>query len=69
MDGTRLSEHVESVRGTAATPMTRSEVVDKARDLIAPVIGNARSSQLVDTVLSLEAIADVRVLRSLLQRR
>ena len=38
-DGTRLSERVEAVRGTVRNPMTRAEVVEKARDLIAPVLG------------------------------
>ena len=35
-DGTHLTERVEAVRGTARNPMTRAEVVDKARDLMAP---------------------------------
>ena len=38
-DGTHLSEQVEAVRGTVRNPMPRVEVVDKARDLIAPVLG------------------------------
>ena len=32
-DGSRLSERVAAVRGTPRNPMTRAEVVDKARDL------------------------------------
>ncbi|HET9568904.1 MAG TPA: MmgE/PrpD family protein, partial [Vicinamibacterales bacterium] len=34
-DGTTLSDRVDAVRGTVRNPMTRNEVVDKARDLIA----------------------------------
>src|SRR4029434_5164465 len=40
-DGTQLSDRVEAVRGTVRNPMSRGEVVDKARDLIAPVVGPA----------------------------
>jgi hypothetical protein len=47
--------------------MTREEVVDKARDLIAPVLGTPRTSTLIDKLLSLEALRDVRELRSALQ--
>jgi 2-methylcitrate dehydratase PrpD len=68
-DGTRLSERVEAVRGTVRNPMTRTEVVDKARDLIAPVLGAAAAQKLIDTVLGIEAVKDVRTLRPLLQKR
>jgi len=67
-DGTRLVEHVETVRGTAANPMDRAEVTDKCRDLIAPVLGKATADRLVDTVLTLETVRDIRLLRPLLQR-
>ena len=68
-DGTRLSERVEAVRGTVRNPMTRTEVVDKARDLIAPVLGAATAQKLVDTVLTIETIKDIRTLRPLLQKQ
>jgi 2-methylcitrate dehydratase PrpD len=68
-DGTRLSERVEAVRGTVRNPMTRTEVVDKARDLIAPVLGTGTAQKLIDTVLRIEAVTDVRTLRPLLQKR
>ena len=38
-DGRAWREHVAAVRGTAANPMTRAEVVGKCRDLMAPVLG------------------------------
>jgi len=38
-DGKVLSERVETVRGTAGNPMTREEMIAKARDLIVPVLG------------------------------
>jgi 2-methylcitrate dehydratase PrpD len=67
-DGTRLSDRVEAVRGTVRNPMPRAEVVDKARDLIAPVLGSATAQKLIDTLLAIEAVKDIRLLRPLLQR-
>jgi 2-methylcitrate dehydratase PrpD len=67
-DGTQLTEWVRDVRGTAENPMTRDEVVDKARDLIAPVLGDAPCSTLIAKLLALETLRDVRELRPALQR-
>src|SRR6266849_5616172 len=67
-DGTPMSEWVRDVRGTAENPMPRAEVVAKARDLIAPVLGGATCSTLVDKVLALESVRDIRELRPVLQR-
>ena len=66
-DGTRLSERVSAVRGTVANPMTRAEVSEKASDLITPVLGRETSKRLIDTVLAIEGVTDVRSLRRLLQ--
>ena len=57
------------MRGTAANPMTRDEIVDKARDLTAPVLGAAQAQRLIDAVLALDSARDLRALRPLLQRR
>jgi 2-methylcitrate dehydratase PrpD len=67
-DGTQLSEWVRDVRGTAENPMTRDEVVTKARDLITPVLGAAGCSALIGKLLSLETLGDVRELRQALQK-
>jgi 2-methylcitrate dehydratase PrpD len=67
-DGSRLSERVEAVRGTAQNPMKRDEVVAKCRDLIAPVLGAGTCEKLIAAVLALETVRDVRSLRPLLQR-
>ena len=67
-DGTTLSEQVEAVRGTVRNPMPRVEVVDKARDLIAPVLSTATAEKLIDTLLAIEAVRDIRTLRPLLQK-
>jgi 2-methylcitrate dehydratase PrpD len=67
-DGTELAERVEAVRGTVRNPMPRGEVVAKARDLIGPVLGAATAERLIDAVLALEALPDIRALRPMLQR-
>ncbi len=67
-DGSQLIDRVEAVRGTVRNPMTRGEVVDKARDLIAPVLGAGVAQKLIDTLLAVEAVKDIRALRPLLQR-
>lgn len=66
-DGTQLIERVEAVRGTPRNPMTRAEVIDKCRDLIAPILGSEKSARLIETVFAIEAVADIRSLRPLLQ--
>ena len=67
-DGTRLSERVAAVRGTTKNPMSRDEVIMKARDLITPVLGATKTSGLIEKVFGLENIKDIRELRPLLQR-
>src|ERR1700687_580430 len=67
-DGTQMSEWVRDVRGTAENPMPRDEVVAKARDLITPVLGAANCSILIEKVLALESVKDIRELRTALQR-
>jgi 2-methylcitrate dehydratase PrpD len=67
-DGTSLTERVENARGTPENPMTREEVVAKARQLITPVFGAEKCTKLIDRVLALETVKDIRELRPLLQR-
>jgi 2-methylcitrate dehydratase PrpD len=67
-DGTKLTDRVEAVRGTVRNPMDRDEIVAKARDLIAPVLGAGTTEKLIDAVLAVETLADIRALRPLLQR-
>jgi 2-methylcitrate dehydratase PrpD len=67
-DGRRLAERVEAVRGTPRNPMSRAEVIEKARDLIAPVLGSDTSERLIETVFAIESVTDVRALRPLLHR-
>src|SRR5262249_48493437 len=65
-NGMRISERVEAVRGTMENPMTREEVITKARDLITPVFGAAKTTKLVETVMKLETVKTVVDLRPLL---
>jgi 2-methylcitrate dehydratase PrpD len=67
-DGTMVSERVTAVRGTPRNPMSRAEVIDKARDLIAPVLGRETSERLSKTIYEIEKVPDIRQLRPLLQR-
>ena len=66
-DGTHLTEHAEAVRGTPNNPMTREEVLAKSRDLMTPVVGSTVCTKLIETVLGLETVKDIRDLRPLLQ--
>jgi 2-methylcitrate dehydratase PrpD len=67
-DGTQLTERVENARGTPENSMTREEVVAKARGLMTPVIGVATTTKLIDRLLDIESVKNVRELRPLLQR-
>jgi 2-methylcitrate dehydratase PrpD len=67
LDGTQLSERVEHVRGTPENPMTREEVVAKARELMTPVLGAEKCSKLIERVLALDTVKDIHELRPLLQ--
>ena len=56
------------VLGTAANPMSRDQLVAKCRDLISPVLGASQTGRLIDRVLAIDQLKDVRELRPLLQR-
>lgn len=66
-DGVVLSEHIKAVRGTPDNPMTRAEVIAKSRDLIAPVLGSSTCEKLIDRLLNLRTVQELRDLRPLLQ--
>jgi 2-methylcitrate dehydratase PrpD len=67
VDGSRLTQRVDNVRGTPENPMTRDEIVAKATDLITPILGAAKCSSLIEKVFHVEAVRDIRELRPLLQ--
>jgi hypothetical protein len=63
-----LTQNVGPVLGTEGNPMTRDQVVSKARELMSPVLGAAATSKLIDRLLTVETVKSVRDLRPLLQR-
>nr|ACN58932.1 hypothetical protein AKSOIL_0090 [uncultured bacterium BLR7] len=67
-DGQQFSQRVDSVRGTFENPMTRDEVIAKARDLCVPVLGAEKFQKLSDTIFALESVGNVAELRPLLQK-
>jgi 2-methylcitrate dehydratase PrpD len=67
-DGKTVTERVDDVRGTAENPMSREEVIAKARDLVVPVLGAQTFDKLSARVFDLEHLRSVRELRPLIQR-
>ena len=67
-DGTRVAERNDTVRGTPENPMSAEEVAAKARDLIAPVLGDEKCSKLIEGIFALEDLEHIGQLRPLLQR-
>ena len=66
-DGNTYTKHVDSVRGTEANPMTSDEVKAKARELMTPVLGAAKTEKLIERIFAIESVRDIRELRPLLQ--
>lgn len=66
-DGRKFSHRTIAVRGTADNPMERREVEDKARDLIAEVLGKRRANDIIRTIGSFETVTDVAALHKLWQ--
>ena len=65
-DGTRLHERVDNARGTPENPMTREEIVAKARELMTPVLGAEKSERLIERILDIDKLKSMRELRPLL---
>jgi 2-methylcitrate dehydratase PrpD len=64
--GKTVSERVGTVRGTAANPMTKDEVIAKARDLIVPVLGSGTFEKLAERIFAIESVKSVTELRPLI---
>ena len=62
-DGTHFTQRIDAVRGTAQNPMTHDEVIAKCRDLMAPILGPAQCSSLIEAVSAIEKTNDIRTLR------
>ena len=65
--GETFREHVTSVRGTPQNPMTTEDVETKALELLAPVLGDQRSLEVMEKIRALESLPSVRDLMSLLR--
>lgn len=54
------------MRGTAENPMATEEVEKKGMELMAPVLGKARTQKLIDMILNLEQVKNLCELRPFL---
>jgi 2-methylcitrate dehydratase PrpD len=68
-NGEHYNHRVDAVRGTVRNPMTSEELADKAKDLITPSLGTEQAGRLIDAILHLQTVSDVRTLRPLLQAK
>ena len=60
--------HRRAAKGSYENPLTRAEEEEKALDLVVPILGEARSRELVAQLWNFEQLADVSALRPLYQR-
>ena len=49
--------------------MTRQEVIDKAIDLVGPILGAGRGKQLIEAIVGIDRLDQALALRPLLQSR
>ena len=66
-DGRTVAHFTKHPPGTRENPLDASAVSDKARGLMAPVIGNARADAVVERVHALDRLASIRDLVTLLR--
>lgn len=64
-DGRTLEHQTMAAKGSPDNPLNREEVAEKALDLMAPVLGSARSRKLIETLYDITRVKDVRALRKL----
>jgi 2-methylcitrate dehydratase PrpD len=67
-DGRTLRHQTMAAKGSFENPLTRDEEHEKALDLIVPVLGKARSAELLAQLWNLEKVADVQSLRRFYRR-
>lgn len=65
-EGRALSHRTRAVLGTPDNPMEAGQVEDKARDLIGPILGRARTEDLIRALRDIRIVEDLRDLRPLL---
>jgi 2-methylcitrate dehydratase PrpD len=67
-DGRAVSHFTRHPPGTKENPLSTERVNEKARSLMAPVLGAERTEELIRRINTLEALADARELRPLLAK-
>lgn len=68
-DGRVESLFIEHVKGYPSHPMSREDVESKARELIGPVLGGARTRALIDRVWQIDRLADAGELAAAMASR
>ena len=68
-DGRTVSHFTRHAPGTKENPLDTESVNEKARLLMAPVLGDERTEEVIRRVNALEELDDVRALRPFLGRR
>lgn len=68
-DGRVLRHRILAAKGTSENPVSSDEEDAKAMDLMAPVLGDKRSRELIASLYRIEAMADVCDLRRLYRAR
>jgi 2-methylcitrate dehydratase PrpD len=66
-DGRRIDHHTQFPPGTKENPLSTDAVAAKARDLMAPVLGAAKTDKLITQLSEVEKLDDIRRLRPLLE--
>jgi len=67
-DGRMLNHQTLAAKGSFENPLTREEEEEKARDLIAPILGRHRTVELLAALWNFDQLEDVRTLRRLYSR-
>lgn len=65
-DGRTVTHTTRFPPGTKENPLSVERVNDKVRDLMAPVLGQAKTDRIIATVNHLESLRDIRTLTTLL---
>jgi 2-methylcitrate dehydratase PrpD len=65
-DGRTVSHFTRHPPGTKENPLSTERVSEKARSLMTPVLGAARTEAVIGRINALEELEDVRALRPLL---
>ena len=65
-DGKSYSTRIDYPKGDPENPLTWDELIDKFRNLISPVLGEARQNEIIERVRSLEKEQDLEAFSMLL---